>query len=83
MVSFALTGEAGTLYFASDVENIKVLLQKADVSWSEGNSGPAPENPVVAGAIAGATASIATDVIIILLGVTLGAAVFAHSRRRR
>lgn len=70
LVSFALTGKAGTLYFATDVENIKQVLQQAGVTYELGNSAVLPDNP----AVAGATAGLVMDIIVILAGVALGAA---------
>ncbi len=85
LVSFALEGKAGTLYFASDVENIKAVLSQAGVSYELGSSGLLPDmnsNPALAGAVAGAVTNVVTDTIIILVGVGLGAAVVSRKKRR-
>ena len=85
IVSFALRGEAGTLYFATSAGNLKQLLQQHNIAYIEGTSGIIPssiDDPAVAGAIAGATASIALDIALIALGAGLGMSIIAARKRR-
>ncbi|WP_317895889.1 LamG-like jellyroll fold domain-containing protein [Pyrofollis japonicus] len=84
LVSFALRGPAGTLYFATSVRNLKELAQQHNIAYEEGSAGiigAMNENPAVAGAIAGAGASLVTDIAILLVGVAIGTGVL-HARRR-
>ena len=83
IVSFALRGSAGTLYFATSAGNLKQLCQEHNIAYVEGTSAILPEDPYVAGAIAGATASIVTDVVILLAGIGVGAGILAARRRGR
>ena len=83
LVSFALVGEAGTLYFATSAGNLKQLCDAHNIAYSEGLGSILPDNPALAGAIAGASASVLTDVIILLAGVGLGLGIVAARRRRR
>lgn len=84
LVSFALRGTAGTLYFATSAGNLKQLLEEHGIPYVEGTSGIiSADDPIMAGAIAGATASVATDAIILALGLALGAGLIASKKRKR
>jgi len=87
VVSFALRGPAGTLYFATSAGNLKQLCQEHNIAYIEGTSGILPEsivqNPVVAGAVAGATASVLVDIALLILGIGFGVGVIAARRKRR
>jgi len=83
VVSFALRGPAGTLYFASSAGNLKQLCEEHNIAYEEGTSGIIPgEDPVVAGAVAGAAASFAMDVVVLAAVGLLGASLLVHRRRR-
>ena len=85
IVSFALRGPAGFLYFASSAGNLKELCRQHNIAYIEGTSGILPENfvqnPALQGAIAGATASIVVDLVMLALGIGIGVAIFAKRRR--
>lgn len=87
IVSFALRGEAGTLYFATSAGNLKQLCVEHNIAFTEGTSGIIPEqfvqNPATLGAISGALASIVVDIVLIVVGMGIGIAVIAKRKRGR
>lgn len=84
VVSFAMRGEAGTLYFASSAGNLKQLCEQYNIAYEQGTSGILPsDDPAIAGAIAGATASVATDIVIVFVAAFAGAALLAKKRGGR
>ena len=87
LVSFALRGPAGTLYFATSVENLKRLARQHGITYEEGSAGiigSLQDNPAAAAAAAGAAASLVTDVLILAVGIAIGSgALAAHKRRSR
>ena len=82
LVSFALRGEAGTLYFATSAGNLKELCDEHNIAYSEGLGSILPEDPALAGAVAGMSASLVTDIAILLAGIGIGTGVLAMKRRR-
>jgi len=72
LVSFAMSGEAATLYYGSSVEAIKQACRSVGVKYYSGlssgilsTSGSTPVNPALVGAIAGGIAAVLTTVMII------------------
>lgn len=82
LVSFALRGEAGTLYFATSAGNLKELCDRYNIAYSEGLGSILPDDPAIAGAVAGISASLVTDIAILLAGIGIGTGVLAMKRRR-
>ena len=87
LVSFALRGEAGALYFATSAGNLKQLCQQHNIPYEEGSSGILPSsianNPAAVAAVTAAGVNLAMDAVIILVGVGLGAALVAGRKRKR
>ena len=85
LVSFAIPGPAGHLYFATSVRNLKELAQQHGISYEEGSAGiigSFNDNPAVAGAVAGAASSLVMDLAILGLGIAIGSGALAAHRRR-
>ena len=87
LVSFALRGEAGTLYFATSAGNLKQLCRQHNIPYEEGSSGILPSsianNPAAVAAVTAAGVNLVMDATIILVGVGLGAALVAGRKRKR
>jgi len=86
VVSFALRGEAGTLYFATSAGNLKALCDRYSIAYTEGMSGILPDqivqNPAAIAAITAAATNVVMDVLILLLGAALGVVIVMRKRRR-
>ncbi|WFO75640.1 trypsin-like peptidase domain-containing protein [Desulfurococcaceae archaeon MEX13E-LK6-19] len=86
VVSFALRGNAGVLYFATTVGALRELLREHGIAYIEGTSSILPESivqdPFVAGAIAGASAGLVLDILILATGTGLGILIASKRRRR-
>ena len=73
LVSFAMTGEAATMYYGSSVEAIKDACRAAGVQYYTGlsssilgsPSSSTPISPAVIGAVAGGAAAVLTTIMII------------------
>ena len=87
LVSFAMHGEAGTLYFATSAGNLKQLCQQHNIAFEEGNSGLIPDsianNPAAVAALTATTVNVVEDVAFLALGAALGGALLIHHSRRK
>lgn len=85
LVSFALRGPAGTLYFATSVRNLKELAQQHGISYEEGSAGiiaSIQNNPQALAAATAAGVNIVMDLAILGLGIAIGSGALAAHRRR-
>ncbi len=85
LVSFALRGPAGTLYFATSVRNLKELAQQHGISYEEGSAGiiaSIQDNPAAVAAATAAGVNIVMDLAILGLGIAIGSGALAAHRRR-
>ena len=86
VVSFAIRGRAGTLYFATSVENLRRLCRERGIAFIEGAAGHLQriaENPAAVAAITAATVNVVMDVALVALGASIGALVATRLRGRR
>ena len=86
IVSFALRGTAGTMYFATSAGNLRELCERHNIAYSEGVSSilaPAEDNPAIVAAATAAMTNIAMDVLLVLAGAGVGVAVVSRRRRKR
>ena len=86
LVSFAIPGPAGHLYFATSVRNLKELAQQHNIAYEEGSAGiiaSIQDNPAAVAAITSAGVNMVMDLAILGVGLALGAGLAAHKRRSR
>ena len=86
VVSFALRGTAGVMYFATSAGNLRELCEQYNIAYTEGVSSilaPAEDNPAVVAAVTAATTNIVMDVLLVLAGAGVGVAVVSSRRRRK
>jgi len=88
IVSFALRGEAGTLYFATSVANLKRLCRGHHIAYIEQNSFAAlpaalENNPAAVAAVTATAVNLVEDIAFLALGAAIGGAILAHRRRAR
>ena len=83
VVSFALRGTAGVMYFATSAGNLRELCERYNIAYTEGVSSiiaSVSDNPVVVSALTAAATNIVMDILLVFVGVGIGIAVV--SRRK-
>jgi len=86
VVSFALRGTAGTMYFATSAANLRELCEQYNIAYTEGVSSvlaPVEDNPAIVAAATAAMTNIVMDVLLVLAGAGVGVAVVSSRRRRK
>jgi len=86
VVSFALRGTAGVMYFATSAASLRELCERHGITYTEGvNSflAPVEDNPAVVAAVTAAATNVVVDVLLVALGAGAGLVLFSRRRRKR
>ena len=85
VVSFALRGTAGVMYFATSAASLRALCDRHGIAYVEGVSSAIAaleDNPALVAAATAAATNVVVDVLLVALGAGVGVALASKRRKK-